>query len=271
MEQGPTTANVTGQIPLQPEVIKPQVPINAANSHMFQINFYRQFFDLDTETFFHKLQRAMNPLDRSFSGESTDENGTDNGPTELYGFIWITGTLIFLMFVSSTGSNIISSWIHSDGKDPSEKYEYKFDLLTLSVSLFYGYNLIVPVGLYAFTSWILKFPHKLPLLELISIYGYTNILWIPITVVNFVIAILVSQKHNLMLNIIEWTIVVLSGFITGASNLSKLSPIIQRNCLLLAEADNIDSKKLHFILVGILAFLHLCFTVLVKICFFGFD
>ncbi|CAH2352971.1 protein Yip5p [[Candida] railenensis] len=258
----------TGSTQGNPPVIKPQVPINSSNSHVFQINFYRQFFDLDTDTFIHKIQRALNPFNNAFS------EGEENHITELYGFIWITGTLIFLMFVSSTGSNIISSWIHGGNSTEggeTKQYEYKFDLLRLSIALFYGYNLFIPAGLYVITSWILKFPHRLVFTEIISIYGYTNILWVPITFINFIIAILVNnQKHGRIANILEWVIVLLSGAITGASNIMKISPIIEKNSLILQEGNpDVNAKRLQLGLLSVLIVCHLAFTIVVKICFFG--
>lgn len=251
----------------QTPVVKPQVPIEPGKTHMFQINFYRTYFDLNTEDFFIKIKNALNPLNRASSLVETEDS--DDDATELYGFIWITGTLIFLMFVSSTGSNMLSHWLHSTD-DKKGKYEYNFDLLTISISLFYGYNLLVPFALYAATSWLLKFPHRLSLTKLISIYGYTNILWVPITVINFLIVLLINNdSHHTILNILEWIIVILSGSITGLSNLSKISPVLQKNALLVHENDPDQSKKLHLSLMILLGIAHLIFTIIVKISFFG--
>lgn len=230
---------------------------------MFQINFYRKFFELDTITFFEKIKRALNPINKSTSVSDDD----DDEVTELYGFIWITGTLIFLMFVSSTGANILSEWIHSDDK----KYEYSFELLTLSISLFYGYNILVPLILYVSTTWVLKFPHRLSLTKLISVYGYTNILWFPITAINFLIVVFVNNKsHHLVWNFLEWLIVLVSGFVTGLSNLTKLSPIIKKNSLDLTQETVVSqANKLYIVIMVLLAIAHLAFTILVKISFFG--
>ncbi|KAK6455530.1 uncharacterized protein RJT20DRAFT_128794 [Scheffersomyces xylosifermentans] len=260
----PEPAAPAASEPLRPKVVQPQIPVNT-NSHMFQINFYRAYFNLDSDTFFRKIQRALNPLNSSFSATADD----DENVTELYGFFWITGTLIFLMFVSSTGSNILSQWLHSDAED-GEKYEYSFELLTKSISLFYGYNLVVPVLLFLITSFVFKFPQKISLTTVISIYGYTNILWFPITIVNFLIVIFISnQKHHLMLNILEWIIVLVSGAVTGLSNLTKLSPIIHKNCLLLNDGNASVANKQYLTLIGGLALAHLLFTILVKVSFFG--
>lgn len=263
-EQEPSTSSRSAQP--QPEVIQPQIPINSSNSHMFQINFYRKFFDLDTNTFIEKIKKTLNPLDKS---SSIDDNVSDDEITELYGFFWITGTLIFLMFVSSTGSNILFDWIHSDKKE--KKYEYSFELLTLSISLFYGYNILVPLALYVATTWLLKFPHRLSLTKCISIYGYTNVLWFPITVVNFLIVILLSGKdHHFILNLLEWLIVLASGLVTGLSNLTKLSPIIKKNCLDLVEGSAVEqANKTHLTIMAVLAIAHLGFAVFVKFSFFG--
>mmetsp|Transcript_3584 Transcript_3584/g.3990 ORF Transcript_3584/g.3990 Transcript_3584/m.3990 type:complete len:305 (+) Transcript_3584:82-996(+) len=260
------TTKPTKSVPRQqqPEIVQPQLPIDSTNSHMFQINFYRKFFELDTITFFEKIKRALNPINKS---TSVSDDNDDSEVTELYGFIWITGTLIFLMFVSSTGANILSEWIHSDDK----KYEYSFELLTLSISLFYGYNILVPVILYVSTTWILKFPHRLSLTKLISVYGYTNILWFPITAINFLIVVFVNNKsHHLVWNFLEWLIVLASGSVTGLSNLTKLSPIIKKNSLDLTQETAADqANKLYTTIMVLLAIAHLAFTILVKISFFG--
>ncbi|RLV93412.1 hypothetical protein JA1_002489 [Spathaspora sp. JA1] len=234
-------------------------------SHMFQINFYRVYFDLDSDTFFYKIQRALNPF--ATFGEP-DEEEHSNEPAELYGFFWITGTLIFLMFVSSTGSNLLSQWLYGDKE--KKKYEYSFDLLTKSISLFYGYNILGPGLLYLITRFVYKFPYGLSLSRVISIYGYTNVLWFPITFINVLIVILINNKnHHLMLNLFEWIIVLISGFVTGLSNLAKLTPIIKKNTLVIHEGDRTAGKRMYFTIVGALAIAHLLFTILVKVSFFG--
>lgn len=232
---------------------------------MFQINFYRAYFDLDSDIFFQKIQKALNPFATNIDGHP--ERDTDDGPTELYGFVWITGTLIFLMFVSSTGANLLAEWLHGDKK---KKYEYSFDLLTKSFSLFYGYNLLAPVVLWLVTSYIIKFPYRISLTKTVSIYGYTNVLWFPITIINILIVVLISsKKHHLMLNILEWVIVFISGLITGISNLSKLTPILQKNCMIIHEGNQASAKRLSYMILGSLAVAHMLFTIVVKISFFG--
>ena len=60
----------------------------------------------------------------------------------------------------------------------------------------------------------------------------------------------------------KWVFVGVFGAITGFSNLNKISPIVKKNCLILNE-----SGKLYYIILGLLAVVHLSFTVVVKISF----
>lgn len=231
---------------------------------MFQINFYRRFFDVNTDDFFGKIKQALNPINNASVVASQD----DEDDTELYGFIWITATLIFLMFVSSTGSNILSEWLHSGVDDA--KYEYNFELLTLLLSLFYGYTVVAPAVLFAVTTWGMAFKERLSLTRLISIYGYANVLWFPITAANFVLVVFVSnKKHHAVLNILQWVIVLVSGAVTGLSIVVKVRPIILKNAMDLAEGNETEGEKRHRVLVFAVLAAHVLFTVLVKISFFG--
>lgn len=235
--------------------------LHETKGHIFQVGFYSQYFDLDSETFFTKLARSTNPFDSSFA-PSTEPGQRE----ELYGFFWITATLVFLVFVSSTGSNILASWLSNT---PDTQYEYSFDLLTITCSLFYGYTLIIPTALWVITSFILHFPNRLSLIQLISFYGYTNVLWFPITLINFLLVVFVGKNHPLATNLMEWIIVMVSGFVTGMSNLVKISPLVKQNCVPPEEESLGVHRKQYFAIIGGLAILHMGFAVLVKITFFG--
>lgn len=228
------------------------------------MGFYRQFFDINTDEFFGKIRLALNPFNNASVVASQDEDDT----TELYGFIWITATLIFLLFVSSTGSNLLSHWLHSG--DDDAKYEYSFDLLTKSMVLLYGYTVVVPALLYVVTTWVMKFQERLSLTRLVSIYSYANVLWFPITAANFVLVVVVSNKnHHGLLNLLQWVIVALSGAVTGLSIVLKVRPILVKNARALdAEGSSEGAKQYHILAVS-LVLAHAVFTVLVKVLFFG--
>ncbi|WPK27743.1 hypothetical protein PUMCH_005141 [Australozyma saopauloensis] len=227
---------------------------------MFQVGFYSRYFDINTEEFLGKIVLALNPLNHSSAMAAQDEHAE----TELYGFLWINATLVFLMFVSSTGSNLLALWLHSDETDA--RYEYNFKLLTLSITLFYGYTALVPAAFYALTAYYVELKERLSMTRLISIYSYANVLWIPSTVANIVLAVFVSRKtHQTVLTVLQWLFVAASAVLSGLSIVWKVRPIIQEN---LANGNEEQAKKAK-VLVGVLIAVHFIFAVVIKVCFFG--
>lgn len=232
-------------------------------SHVFSINFYRRYFDLDLEIFFDKIYKTLFPF-------TWRESDAANECPELYGFIWITGTLVFLMFVSATGSNIIGHWLHGGEETPA--YNYNFDLIFKLMAIFYGYNALVPFLLVIWTRLVTKFPEPLSLVHIMLVYGYTNILWVPITIINFLFVVLISyEKHHLLLNILEWVIVAILGAVTGFSNLRKVAPQVKANCVMIHTGDALAARKLYVPIMVALGLAHVGFTVLVKWSYFGIN
>lgn len=246
---------------VQPDVIKPQ-----SNLNIFHISFYSRFFDLNTEDFFSNLRSNLHPANRAAAERDAEEDTT----TELYGAIWVTATLVFAMFVSSTASNIVSHWEYADLEDP--KYEYQFDLLTSSMFLFYGYIIIVPFAIFGLTRWKSNSTgvSRFSVTKLISIYGYSNMLWFPITIVNFVLMVLINNKKNkVLLNSLEWAVVMATGVITTHGLFIRVKPILLKELAPQAEADSEEARKIRKGILLPLGAVHLGFAALVKISFFG--
>ncbi|KAF7582964.1 Yip1 domain family protein [Clavispora lusitaniae] len=231
------------------------------HGHMFQMGFYRRFFDINTDEFFEKVRLALNPFNNASAVAGVDED------SELYGFIWITATLIFLMFVSSTSSNLVSHWLYSDKDDG--KYEYDFSLLTMSIIMFYGYTALVPFLFFAATTWFMKFEERFSLTRVISIYSYANVLWFPVTVANFILVVFVSSsKHHKLLSALQWILVAASGAVSGLSIVVKLRPLILKNTRGLSGDGTAEDQKRLRLLISVLIAAHVAFTVLVKVLFF---
>lgn len=226
------------------------------------MSFYTRFFDVNTEDFFGKLLLALNP----FSHASVMASQADDESTELYGFIWINATLVFLMFVSATGSNLLAQWLHSG--DDTKTYTYNFGLLTASVSIFYGYTVLIPTILYAVTTFVMHFQDRLSLTRLISIYSYANVLWIPPTAANIVLAVFISKlKHHVLLNALQWLLVMVSAVASGLSIVLKTRPIIVKNSLASGDAD--AGRRQQMILLAAIVLAHAGFAVVLKVLFFG--
>lgn len=224
-------------------------------AHMFQLAFYSRYFDINTEDFLANIQLALNPFNPAKS-QPTDA-------TDLYGFLWINATLVLLMFVSSTGANLLALWLHSD--DTDVRYEYNFRVLTLSIALFYGYTALVPALFCAFLSYLMEFKERVPLTLMMSIYSYANVLWVPTTVANVFLAVLVSRKsHRAVLSLLQWLFVVVSGVLSGLSIVLKLRPTVLQN---VADGNEHEAKRAKFLILGLIM-AHGLFSVVIKSAFF---
>ncbi|OBA23047.1 Yip1-domain-containing protein [Metschnikowia bicuspidata var. bicuspidata NRRL YB-4993] len=236
----------------------------AGSGGLRQVSFYSRFFDISTEEFLGKIVLAMNP----FNNASVVLTQAEDGPTELYGFLWINATVVVLMFVSATGSNLLAEWLHAS-KD-TEKYNYNFQLLTLSISVFYGYTALVPTALYVITRWALTFPHCLPLTRLVSIYSYANVLWIPTTAANMILAVFISKStHHVILNVAQWALVAASALLSGLSIALKVRPILIHGISESGRAEENTVQNQHRFLLISLVLAHLAFAVVIKFLFFG--
>lgn len=239
---------------------------------MFRVSFYSRYFDINTDEFLGKIILALNPLNNT----SVVATHSDSGPTELYGFVWINATIVFLMFVSSTGANLLAQWLHASKKD--QAYEYDFRLLTLSISFFYGYTVAVPALSYVVSRWVFKFQDQLSLTRMILIYSYAGVFWMPATVANLILAVFISdKKHHGLLITLQWGLVAIAGFLSGLSILVKVRPFLIKNCStnpLQAPSDTSDAANAHgrkesLLLTAAIVVLHLAFIICVKIFFFG--
>ncbi|ODQ80310.1 hypothetical protein BABINDRAFT_171260 [Babjeviella inositovora NRRL Y-12698] len=220
--------------------------------HFFSINYYRQYFDIDSNEFLAKCMHAMIPFTRIFGGnEAVDTTG------ELYGAIWCTATIIVLLFLSNTGSNMLTNWVkHSD-----IKYQYDFALLTKSISLLYGYILVVPIVAYSLARWYFKFPQSLTLVQYVSIYGYSNIPWIPASVLGLVGGLL--GNHSFLSSLLRWICIGIGGVLSLLNIVLGIYPNVKKN---FAE---LGKEKVALVELAVLSVVHVGFTIAVKISFFG--
>lgn len=214
----------------------------------FSLNYYRKYFDIDTNEFFQNCLQSLNP----FSEMGIDTFETDG---DLYGSVWITGTLIFLLFFCNTLAEMISSILKDVGKS---KVNY-FKMLVSSINLLYGYTFIIPLGVYLALWFYFKVPNVIPLTRVISIYSYANLLWIPATLLSIFRGVLVN--HEILNNILKWGCILIGGVLSGGSIMFKLKQYFDQ-----VFADN---DKITLIILAVLIVCHVGFTIGIKVCFFG--
>ncbi|RHZ75166.1 hypothetical protein Glove_217g55 [Diversispora epigaea] len=198
---------------------------------IWSIVYYSQYFNVDTNQVLLRAAKSFYPKER-FS-EVVGSN------PDLYGPFWISTTVIFLFFVTSSIAGTIASFI--DQKDD------KFDLTILSfaVAAIYSYSFGIPLLVWITLKY---FGCKPSLMGILGLYGYGLTVWIPISV----LCIIPNE-------IIRWTLVITGFAISGFFKTRNLYPIIST-----AEA-----KTFRLILIFILV-AHAAFALLLKFEFFSY-
>jgi hypothetical protein len=96
-----------------------------------------------------------------------------NDNPDLYGPFWVTTTVIFTTFVSSSLAASIVAYMHST------PYVYKFGTLSFAVFVLYSYTFGSAFLAWATTKYYGCQPN---LLNIINLYGYSMTAWIPVSV-----------------------------------------------------------------------------------------
>lgn len=216
---------------------------------LFSINHYRRYFNINTTDFFVNAVRSINVV------QKFDDQEEEIG--DLYGPIWVTATVIFILFFSNTSSNLLKSWLI--GGD--DKYQYNFSLLTGAISLLYGYTILIPLIFYIISVYYFKLTKFLTLSKVVSIYGYANSVWIPAAIFGILRGLLVN--HKVFNEILKWVIVLIGGIVSGVSIGLKVYPVLKNSSII------VGNEKLSFGLSGALVIAHLGFIIAIKVLFFG--
>lgn len=228
-----TTTNSRSKI--QPDSSTGFLPAPASSSpsrkhYLWTLSFYAQAFDVDTSSVLHRCRAALYPR----------ANFLDvlEGNPDLYGPVWIATTVVVILFLTGT----ISQYLAHQGKD---HFAYDFKLLSGGAGMVYGYTGLVPTGLWAVLKWYGS--ESANLLECVCLYGYANLIWIPVA--------LISCSPINLLNILF----VALGFAASAFFLLRnLYPVLSST----------EAKTSKVLLVVVLA-LHAGFSIAIKVLFFA--
>lgn len=98
------------------------------------------------------------------------------GNPDLYGPFWIATTVVVILFMTGT----ISQYLQTADRG---YYAYDFKLLSGAAGLIYGYTLFIPLALWAVLKWFGS--EGANVLELWALYGYGNLIWIPVALVSW--------------------------------------------------------------------------------------
>ncbi|TID28399.1 hypothetical protein CANINC_002577 [Pichia inconspicua] len=218
---------------------------------IFSLNYYRQFFDLNTRDFFNNCLKSTNVL----SKPSADEF---NQLGDLYGSIWITASLIFLLFFCNSFANLLAGWFL--GSDTGSLGVNYFKMIVSSINLLYGYTFVIPLLLHLVLKFYFKVIFLAPLTKLVSIYSYANLLWIPAAFLSLLRGFLVN--HRSLDTILKWICIFFGALLSGISILFKLK-------IYFSTIFRDDERKYMIGCIALLSLAHIGFAIGVKVCFFG--
>jgi len=196
---------------------------------LWSLDFYAQFFDVDTNEVLRRCWATLYPK----------VNFLDllDGNPDLYGPIWITTTVVLILFLSST----IQGYLASTNDMP---YRYNFGLLSGAAGLMYLYTAIVPLALWGALKWYGS--EAANLLECLCLYGYGNLIWVPIAIAS-----------ASPIGILNWILATVGFGFSLAFLLRNLDPVVRAT----------GSKTSKFILIIVIV-LHAALSLAIKILFF---
>eukprot|EP00697_Spironema_sp_BW2_P006234 gnl/Spiro4/18727_TR10006_c0_g1_i1.p1 gnl/Spiro4/18727_TR10006_c0_g1~~gnl/Spiro4/18727_TR10006_c0_g1_i1.p1 ORF type:complete len:336 (+),score=77.34 gnl/Spiro4/18727_TR10006_c0_g1_i1:57-1010(+) len=127
----------------------------------YSVQYYRYLFNVDTTEVLWRLASGLMPIKNMLFSRIAEN-------PDLYGPFWITTTAVFLFAITA---NIISWAAHAADPD----WDYDFSRLTLSAALFYGFNFLVPAGIYLLNNW---YSGSLSLAQTVDLYNYPMVLFL---------------------------------------------------------------------------------------------
>ena len=198
--------------------------------YLWSIHFYQQYFDVDTSAVLSRCWAALYPR----------ANFLDvlEGNPDLYGPFWIATTVVFILFLGGT----ISQYLAVRG---TSSFAYDFTLLSGAAGLIYGYTLAIPVILFLALRYFGS--ESANLLECWALYGYSNLIWIPVAIVSW------SR-----IDILNYVFVAVGFGYSVAFLLRNLYPV-------LSATDRQTSKALLIVVVVV----HFALAVTIKFLFFA--
>lgn len=142
------------------------------NNSFWTIEYYQQFFDVDTNDVLRRLAGSMVPRAGVNYLQSTIRPNPD-----LYGPFWVALTLVFATGICGNLSNVVANHI-----DPEHvPYHFSFKKVTLAATAIFAYWWLLP-ALLRLVFWWRQSRSNVTFLESICIYGYSLAVYVPISI-----------------------------------------------------------------------------------------
>ena len=153
------------------------------------LEYYQSFFDVTTSEVLYRVLAGMVPVRFSLA------DAVKKRP-DLYGPFWLCMTLVFTAAISGNVGKFFRSGV---------VWQFHFREVTLMGTVLYAYTCLVPVVLWA-VMWWRGNQTRYSLLELLSIYGYSIGVFIPVMVLWI-----------LNVDWLQWLLLCIGAVVSGAS------------------------------------------------------
>jgi len=201
-----------------------------ARVSMFQIEYYQQFFNIDTMEVVDRIAYSVIPK-RASSTYLKTHLGVN---PDLYGPFWITVTLIFVIGISG---NLAAFFQHDHSSEFT--WHYNFHLVSYASSCIIMYICVMPIALWAVLRWsvdlteevnldIESSPYVPSLLSIVCLYGYSLAVYVPVSIL-----------WTIQISLLQWLLVLTAAFLSGSVLINILMPSLRL------------SKYSFFLIIGI--------------------
>ena len=217
-------------------------PQAAAGSGSFwSISYYQPLFDVDTLQVLSRVKGALLPRPKGAFFELITAN------PDLYGPFWISTTLVFAMAMTGNLASYVN-FVETPGR---KEWTYDFSLLTLAGSVVYLYVTLLPM---LFWMLLRYWEASKKLVDVLCIYGYTLVIFIPISILCVVPS-----------NILRWLLVLIGGLVSAVFLLSNFHAHMA-DCFPYGEG---DAKRKMYMMLGMMGLFHAILVMLFKFYFFS--
>ncbi|XGW12907.1 hypothetical protein V3C99_013506 [Haemonchus contortus] len=201
------------------------VSASGRKSNFFSMEFYQQFFDVETDQVLKRVLNSIVPTNSNFILDYV------HPMPDLWGPFWISVTLVFSIGVFGN----IAQYIQNDGS-PGE-YGSDFRLVTSSATLVFLYVVVVPAIL-STILWQRKAELQYALSDLLCAYGYSLSIFIPVSIL-----------WTLDVNWFRWLLIIAAVSLSGAVLVRALWPAFKSDPnKLIAYGSIFGVILLHFLL-----------------------
>ncbi|XP_047333432.1 protein YIPF1 homolog [Impatiens glandulifera] len=178
-----------------------QQPANNWNG-FFSISSYQQYFNVDTDVVMNRLMSSLYPISGDFFSK------IDANP-DLYGLVWISTTLVFL--IGSLGN--CATYLMHKKSGSTTSWSFDVNYINVAACSIYGYALLVPLAFFFLLQYM---GSNTNLVRFWCMWGYSLFVFI------FSSILLVIPVE-----FIRWVIIIATGIASASFVTLNLKSYIQ--------------------------------------------